>query len=60
MVTNNFENKSFMHSMRRLSMHTRGTQFFSFGEGGWKRGIFCFFLVLNVFGKLSTRRGAWA
>jgi len=37
----------------------RGPDFF-FGEWGWKRGIFCFFLVLNIFGKLSTRRGAWA
>jgi hypothetical protein len=121
MVTNNFEYKSFMESMRRLSMHSRGAQFFSLGRGGVEERDFLFFpcsqsvpivfpwdsqfvhqnvskstsdlshmvstliylwskvvcfafvsylwdplnpdasdLVLNVFGKLSTRRGAWA
>jgi hypothetical protein len=50
MVTNNFENKSFMQSINEKAQHAlmRGPVFF-FEEGGWKRGIFCFFLVLKVF-----------
>jgi hypothetical protein len=43
MVTNNFEYKSFMESMRRLSMHSRGAQFFSLGRGGVEERDFLFF-----------------